>query len=111
MSGPWTRHGYAVDGVTLEGPVDDHPPIARCGGPALCGQCSVDAERIRREAVDSLLDTRAGLPLANTAWNEGAAAMVRAVEDAERTGVFTKPRSPYSAPLLRMMKEAPDERR
>lgn len=43
--GPWTRHGHAVPGVTVIG--EKRPPVARCGGPALCQKCAVDAERIR----------------------------------------------------------------
>lgn len=46
-SGPWTRHGHAVSGVTIAG---ERPPlVARCGGPALCSQCREDAERLQRE--------------------------------------------------------------
>lgn len=50
MSGPWTRHGHPVPGVTVVGDAEERPPRARCGGPALCSQCSKDAERIRHEA-------------------------------------------------------------
>lgn len=45
--GPWTRHGHAVAGVTVFGLAC--PPRARCGGPGLCAQCAIDAERLRRE--------------------------------------------------------------
>jgi hypothetical protein len=48
QGGPWTRHGHAVDGVTVEGP--GRPPVARCGGPAICSQCALDAASIRRAA-------------------------------------------------------------
>lgn len=44
--GPWTRHGHPVVGITRYG--STRPPIARCGGPGMCGSCSADAERIRR---------------------------------------------------------------
>lgn len=46
--GPWTRHGHAVSGVTIEG--IRRPPVARCGGPAICAICARDAERIRERA-------------------------------------------------------------
>ncbi len=46
--GPWTRHGHAVEGFTVDGP--GRPPVARCGGPALCRKCWQDAERIRGAA-------------------------------------------------------------
>lgn len=48
--GPWTRHGHPIDGVTVAG--DGRPPVARCGGPAICGQCATDAETARRGKVD-----------------------------------------------------------
>lgn len=48
--GPWTRHGHPIDGVTVAGP--GRPPVARCGGPALCGRCATDAETARRGKVD-----------------------------------------------------------
>lgn len=50
--GPWTRHGHPVPGVTVY-PEDraGRPPVARCGGEALCAQCRADAERIRAEAA------------------------------------------------------------
>lgn len=48
--GPWTSHGHPVPGITVvPEPPATRPPVARCGGPALCRQCSVDAERIRAE--------------------------------------------------------------
>lgn len=47
--GPWTRHGHAVAGVTVEG--SGRPPVARCGGPGLCAKCALDAERIRSDAA------------------------------------------------------------
>jgi hypothetical protein len=45
VGGPWTRHGHEVAGVTVAG--SGRPPVHRCGGPALCPECAVDAERIR----------------------------------------------------------------
>ena len=45
--GPWTRHGHAVRGVTVDGP--GRPPVARCGGPAVCGQCARDAAALQHE--------------------------------------------------------------
>lgn len=50
--GPWTGHGHAIEGITVEG--SGRPPVARCGGPAICSKCAVDAERIRREASPEL---------------------------------------------------------
>ncbi len=48
--GPWTSHGHAVDGVTVEGP--GRPDlVARCGGPGLCSTCSQEAERFRQAAT------------------------------------------------------------
>ena len=44
--GPWTRHGHPVDGVTVAGTTRPNL-VARCGGPAICKQCALDAERIR----------------------------------------------------------------
>lgn len=46
--GPWTRHGHAINGITVVG--TGRPPITRCGGPALCGKCREDEARIRAEA-------------------------------------------------------------
>lgn len=43
--GPWTTHGHPVPGVTVEG--NGRPPVARCGGPALCGQCGREAASLR----------------------------------------------------------------
>lgn len=45
QGGPWTRHGHAVAGVTVAGA--GRPPVARCGGPALCTPCSIDAGRMQ----------------------------------------------------------------
>lgn len=47
--GPWTRHGHAIAGVTVDGSA--RPPVARCGGPVLCAQCALDAEQIRSAAA------------------------------------------------------------
>ncbi len=46
---PWTSHGHAIDGITVDGPVRPDL-VARCGGPALCATCAADEARIRREA-------------------------------------------------------------
>ena len=45
--GPWTSHGHPVPGVTVDGP--GRPPVARCGGPALCPVCQRDRTRIEQE--------------------------------------------------------------
>lgn len=47
--------------------------------------------------MEELLDTRAGLALAHTAWSEGSGAMLRAVNE---SGLWRKPENPYSPPLL-----------
>lgn len=36
----YTRHGHQINGTTIEG---DRPPVARCGGPGMCGDCAIDA--------------------------------------------------------------------
>ncbi len=43
QGGPWTRHGHPVDGVTVAGSAQP-ALVARCGGPALCSVCALDAE-------------------------------------------------------------------
>lgn len=45
--------------------------------------------------AEQLLGTRAGLALANAAYNEGVQHTLNAVNESEKTGVFTKPESPY----------------
>lgn len=55
-------------------------------------------------SIEDLLDTRAGLALANAAYSEGAADMLKACNRAGPGQVFNKPVSPYSAPLLKMIK-------
>lgn len=49
QGGPWTSHGHPVAGVTVNGP--GRPPVARCGGPAICRVCARDAEQIRARTV------------------------------------------------------------
>ena len=44
--GPWTRHGHDIPGVTVAG-AGRPAAIARCGGPALCRKCAVDAVQAR----------------------------------------------------------------
>lgn len=46
-TGPYTGHGHAVAGITVVGV--DRPGVARCGGPALCSPCALDAARIRAD--------------------------------------------------------------
>lgn len=43
--GPWTTHGHDIVGVTVAGA--GRPPVARCGGPRICKDCALDAERAR----------------------------------------------------------------
>jgi hypothetical protein len=45
--GPWTRHGHEIPGLTVAG--SGRPPVARCGGVAVCSTCRRDAERLRLE--------------------------------------------------------------
>lgn len=45
--GPWTRHGHPIPGITIDG--TGRPPIARCGGPAMCQGCGLDSHRARRD--------------------------------------------------------------
>lgn len=53
----YTRHGHHIDGT--ERPEGLPPPIARCGGPAICGMCSHDlAQAMLNTALD--IPTRAG---------------------------------------------------
>lgn len=53
-------------------------------------------------ALNDMLDTIAGLTLANGAWSEGAGAMYRSIMSAGG-GEWSRPASPYSAPLLARM--------
>ena len=69
-----------------------------------CGRTDGGCDRIvepQSEPTDmeGLLDTRAGLALANAAWTEGASAILRSV-NAHVTGPWSKPVSPYSSALL-----------
>lgn len=56
-------------------------------------------------AVENLLRTRAGLMLANSAYQEGVQHTLKAVNEAEESGVFIKPQSPYFAEWARMKRE------
>lgn len=55
-------------------------------------------------SVEDLVTTRTGLALANTAFNEGMSAGIRACYESASGKPFIKPVSPYSAPLLAMIK-------
>lgn len=55
--------------------------------------------------AEQLLDTPAGLALANAAYNEGVSHTLRAVSESEETGVFAKPRSPYFREWARAKRE------
>lgn len=35
----YKRHGHQIQGTPVEG---ERPPVARCGGPGLCGDCSAE---------------------------------------------------------------------
>lgn len=58
--------------------------------------------------AEQLLDTRAGLALANAAYNEGVRHTLRAVNESEETGVFVKPESPYFHEWARAKREQED---
>ncbi|WP_121866157.1 hypothetical protein [Glutamicibacter nicotianae] len=55
-------------------------------------------------SVEELVTTRTGLALANQAFKEGLRAGIRACNASGPDKPFTKPESPYSAPLLAMIK-------
>lgn len=57
---------------------------------------------------DELLDTPEGLLLAHAAFREGVAVTLRAAKEADETGVFTKPQSPYWAAWNEKKREASD---
>lgn len=76
---PYTSHGHLVSGFTAEGWAAPEA-VARCGGPAICGTCGRDAERIRLasrglapHAVDADPEFFYGL----TMWVDGTSAQVR----------------------------------
>lgn len=54
--------------------------------------------------IESLADTRLGLALASQAFKEGVSAGIRACNESLEGEPFVKPVSPYSAPLLAMIK-------
>lgn len=54
--------------------------------------------------VEELLETRAGLALANGAFHEGVGAGVTACADSASGELFVKPVSPYAASLFAMVK-------
>lgn len=54
--------------------------------------------------AEELLDTREGLALANAAFGEGMSAGIRACNESLEGEPFVKPVSPYSAPLLALIK-------
>lgn len=62
-------------------------------------------------SAEELLDTRAGLALANAAWGEGAAHWKRAQEVQDAGEGWHKPVSPYSAPLLARIKAEREQAR
>jgi len=43
----YTRHGHQIDGTIVETPLPEK--VARCGGPGLCAQCSIDASSAPKE--------------------------------------------------------------
>lgn len=57
-----------------------------------------------KPTAEDLLDARAGLALANKTFQEGMSAGIRACNDSLEGEPFVKPISPYSAPLLALIK-------
>jgi len=57
-----------------------------------------------KPTAEDLLDTRAGLALANEAYRGGLSAGIRACNESLEGEPFVKPVSPYSAPLLALIK-------
>lgn len=59
---PWTRHGHRID-IPDTGAFPQPATRARCGGPGLCKECSVQAQfTIRQYNVMSSLTPRAPEP-------------------------------------------------
>jgi hypothetical protein len=48
-SGPWTSHGWPVDGVTTG---TGAPPQQKCGGPAECELCAHEAASLQRRYLE-----------------------------------------------------------
>jgi hypothetical protein len=48
-SGPWTSHGWAVDGVTTG---QGAPPKEDCGGPGKCELCTREAKSLQRRYLE-----------------------------------------------------------
>lgn len=67
-------------------------------------QASAPAAQPVVNSVEELVMTRAGLALANTAFEEGLSAGIRACNATDDGAPFKKPVSPYSAPLLAIIK-------
>lgn len=57
-----------------------------------------------KQTAEDLVETRHGLALANQAFKEGLSAGIRACNESLEGEPFVKPVSPYSAPLLAMIK-------
>ena len=55
--------------------------------------------------AEDLLGTRSGLALANAAFGEGLSAGIKACNEADDGQSFRKPISPYSSPLLAIIKK------
>lgn len=76
---PYTSHGHLVDGFSTEGWPEPNDR-ARCGGPAICKICAIDAERIRQsvpaskpKAIDADPEFFHGL----TMWGKAVSVQVR----------------------------------
>lgn len=52
VGGPWTTHGHAIPGVTVEG-LNRPRRIARCGGRLLCTLCAREAARAQAAQAEA----------------------------------------------------------
>lgn len=57
----YTKHGHQIEGTIVEG--ERPSSVARCGGPGLCAQCSLEAARAPKEVhtEDTLFKVREAL--------------------------------------------------
>ncbi|RKS16727.1 hypothetical protein DFO58_3284 [Arthrobacter sp. AG1021] len=96
MSDPLERKVYAFTDAPSMMPYSNH---ARAAVSAYLAAALPEVT-----SVEELVTTRAGLALANTAFGEGLSAGIRACNASGPDRPFKKPVSPYSAPLLAMIK-------
>lgn len=97
----YTRHGHHIDGTVLDKSADK-PPVARCGGPALCANCALDVQGWKLKHTDWHEDI--------CAFNEGTLFKVRdalykagltkaecteAIQEMQNAGILFRERLPY----------------